>query len=112
MKTRYVVAYVENTLLIKVPNVVDVSNTPLKRIGIFEEALSGTVSVESNIAFAIIIEMPGPKRFIAVPEIVWSAPSLTVATAYAGPKSIVKGQILDSNGNPVPNATVTFTTET
>ena len=62
-------------------------NTPLNSSGIFCAGVSGTVSDELNSAFASRIATPGAMKLIAVPEMVWSALSLTVASACNAPNS-------------------------
>ena len=76
------------TLSMKRPNTVLVSNTPLKRVGIFCSGVRGMVSVELKSTRAIIMTMPGPSMFMAVPAMVWSAPRFTVAKAWMAPKSM------------------------
>ena len=71
----------------KLPHAEFVGNTPFSSSGIFCSVDSGTVSDESNSARASRIATPGARKLIAVPEMVWSAFSLTVAHACSAPNT-------------------------
>ena len=60
------------------------SKTVVKSRGSLEFS-SGAVSVELNSTMAIMMATPGPSMLMAVPAIVWSAPSFTVAMACSMP---------------------------
>ena len=69
------------------PQTVPAGKLSLNSSGIFCDGERGTVSEELNRAFAISTARPGAMKLIAVPEMVWSALSLTVASACSAPNS-------------------------
>ena len=60
--------------------------TSVKSLGSLASESAG-VSEELNSALAASREMPGARKFIAVPEMVWSAWRFTVATACSAPNA-------------------------
>ena len=65
-----------------VSNILPSGNNPFKGLGIlFSMLIVGVIVAPSNIIFDMNSATPGASKFIATPDIVWSALKLTVAIA-------------------------------